>query len=241
VSVFQAPPSRPAAIDLGGGLQGVGTQDNPASEAQPATRAFEQAIQDDFPVPSVAASQADVSAGDIEQALVEPIELEQVRVRQSEHWLEVELDAEFAFASGAAHLAAGALPALEKIAELLTRSRTPIRVEGFTDDVAVNGGPFASNWALSAARAGSVAAALQNFGVDAQRLAATGFGSLQPRADNASEAGRRSNRRVVIALAKRPDVAAASVSAPAAEGPEYVPLEQLERVNVLPGAAEIEL
>jgi len=114
-------------------------------------------------------------------------------------------------------------------------------VEGFTDDVPVNGGPFASNWALSAARAGSVAAALQNYGVDAQRLAATGFGALQPRADNASAEGRRRNRRVVIALAKRPDVAAAGISAPAAEAPEHVPLDGLERVHVLPGAVEIEL
>ena len=58
-----------------------------------------------------------------------------------------------------------------------------LRIDGHTDSKAVTGGPFKSNWELSAARAISVVQYLVQKGVDPTRLAAAGFGEFQPLGD----------------------------------------------------------
>lgn len=69
-----------------------------------------------------------------------------------------------------------------------------LRVEGHTDNV----GDKAANLKLSSARAAAVAGWLTSKGVDAARLSAVGLGDTQPVADNATDAGRARNRRVVL-------------------------------------------
>lgn len=239
-SVFRTAEPLPAPIDLGGGMTGVGrVPDNDSQGGQP-TRPLEEMVQDDFPVPVTAVDAHDVTAGEIEKILKDPIELDKVRIRQSEEWIEVELDGEFAFASGQARLSKAAEPTISRLAALIKTSTTPVRVEGFSDNVVVQNGVYASNWELSAARAGSVAATFVARGVDEQRLSATGFGELHPVADNNTAHGREKNRRVVIAIARHPQVPGASVSLAArGDSPEDVPLETLQRVSVLPGPEEI--
>ena len=239
-SVFRTAEPLPAPIDLGGGMTGVGrVPDNDSQGGQP-TRALEEVAQDDFPVPVTAVDAHDVTAGEIEKILKDPIELDKVRIRQSEEWIEVELDGEFAFASGQAQLSKAAEPTISRLAALIKTSTTPVRVEGFSDNVAVQNGVYGSNWELSAARAGNVAATFVARGVDGRRLSATGFGELHPVADNNTAQGREKNRRVVIAIARHPQVPGASVSLAArGDSPEDVPLETLQRVSVLPGPEEI--
>lgn len=239
-SVFRHPEPLPAPIDLGGGMTGVGrVPSNDDSGGQP-TRLLEETVQDDFPVPVTASDAHDVTAGEIEKILKDPIELDHVRIRQSEEWIEVELDGEFAFANGQARLSKAAEPTISRIAALLKASSTPVRVEGFSDNVAVQNGAYGSNWELSAARAGSVAATLVGRGVEAERLSAAGYGELHPVADNATAQGREKNRRVVIAIARHAQVPGASVSLAArGDSPEAVPLDTLQRVAVLPGPEEI--
>ncbi len=239
-SVFRTAEPLPAPIDLGGGMTGVGrVPDNDSQGGQP-TRALEEVAQDDFPVPVTAVDAHDVTAGEIEKILKDPIELDNVRIRQSEEWIEVELDGEFAFASGQAQLSKAAEPTISRLAALIKTSTTPVRVEGFSDNVAVQNGVYGSNWELSAARAGTVAATFVARGVDGRRLSATGFGELHPVADNNTAQGREKNRRVVIAIARHPQVPGASVSLAArGDSPEDVPLETLQRVSVLPGPEEI--
>ncbi len=239
-SVFRTAEALPAPIDLGGGMTGVGRMPDNHTEGGQPTRLLEEIAQDDFPVPVTAVDAHDVTAGEIEKVLKDPIELDNVRIRQSEQWIEVELDGEFAFASGQARLSKAAEPTISRLAALIKASTTPVRVEGFSDNVPVQDGVYGSNWALSAARAGSVAASFVARGVDAQRLSATGFGELHPVADNATAQGREKNRRVVIAIARHPQVPGASVSLAArGDGPEELPMETLQRVSVLPGPAEI--
>ena len=239
-SVFRTAEPLPAPIDLGGGMTGVGrVPDNDSQGGQP-TRALEEVAQDDFPVPVTAVDAHDVTAGEIEKILKDPIELDKVRIRQSEEWIEVELDGEFAFASGQAQLSKAAEPTISRLAALIKTGTTPVRVEGFSDNVAVQNGVYGSNWELSAARAGNVAATFVARGVDGRRLSATGFGELHPVADNNTAQGREKNRRVVIAIARHPQVPGASVSLAArGDSPEDVPLETLQRVSVLPGPEEI--
>jgi outer membrane protein OmpA-like peptidoglycan-associated protein len=69
---------------------------------------------------------------------------------------------------------------------------TRIRVEGHTDNL----GKGEVNARLSQARAESVVAWLVDSGIPAGRLTAAGVGDKRPLADNATDEGRRSNRRV---------------------------------------------
>jgi outer membrane protein OmpA-like peptidoglycan-associated protein len=71
-----------------------------------------------------------------------------------------------------------------------------VEVEGHTDST----GPAKYNLELSRRRAEAVLAFLGSRGVPLERLRARGYGEAQPVADNATEGGRRRNRRVDIVI-----------------------------------------
>lgn len=73
-------------------------------------------------------------------------------------------------------------------------------VAGYTDNVPIKTRRFRSNWDLSAARAVEVVKFMQAQGVDPKHLAAAGFSEYDPVGDNATEEGRRSNRRIEVIL-----------------------------------------
>lgn len=71
-------------------------------------------------------------------------------------------------------------------------------VEGHTDSLAPRQGPFATNLALSAARASAVGERLLSFGLPHEKLSVAGYGAERPVADNATAEGRGRNRRIVL-------------------------------------------
>ena len=71
-------------------------------------------------------------------------------------WLEIEINTDILFASGASDFSPAAEPVLDKLAEVLKPFPNPIRVEGHTDNRPIRTAAFPSNWELSAARAASV-------------------------------------------------------------------------------------
>lgn len=74
-----------------------------------------------------------------------------------------------------------------------------ISVRGYADNVPVKGGPWYSNFMLSAARATAVVLRLAHTDQVAEsRLVAEGFGSTHPVATNSTPVGRAQNRRVDI-------------------------------------------
>lgn len=73
------------------------------------------------------------------------------------------------------------------------------KVKGHTDSI--GGQPF--NQRLSERRANSVKQELINYGVEANRIQAEGFGKKFPIADNATEEGRAQNRRVEAELIEK--------------------------------------
>ncbi|MEE2750843.1 MAG: flagellar motor protein MotB [Myxococcota bacterium] len=79
-----------------------------------------------------------------------------------------------------------------------------VRVVGHTDDAPLTGRllrAYPSNWELSSARAGSVIRTLvKDYGVAPERFSATGRAEFDPLADNATSAGRASNRRVTLEI-----------------------------------------
>jgi chemotaxis protein MotB len=76
-----------------------------------------------------------------------------------------------------------------------------IRVEGHTDNRPINTYLYKSNWDLSVIRASNVSQLLINqSGIKPERVSAAGYGEFRPKADNNSEVGRASNRRVDILI-----------------------------------------
>jgi chemotaxis protein MotB len=78
-----------------------------------------------------------------------------------------------------------------------------LRVDGHTDKQPISGGPFKSNWELSAARAIAVVQYLVSKGVPPERLAAAGFGEFQPIDSGHDDESLARNRRIELKLTER--------------------------------------
>jgi OOP family OmpA-OmpF porin len=83
-------------------------------------------------------------------------------------------------------------PALDASSADLRSSSAKVELDGF----ASSEGTAAHNMRLSKDRANSVKTYLVNSGVDAKRIKVKGFGETKPIADNSTEEGRITNRRV---------------------------------------------
>src|SRR3984957_5214235 len=134
----------------------------------------------------------------VQDAMQSLIDAKLVTVRRENMWLEIEINADILFPSGAGEFTPAAEPGLDKIAEVLKPFPNPIRVEGHTDDRPIRTAEFPSNWELSAARAASVVHQFTKQGVDPLRLEIVGFGEFHPRQSNDTSDGRNANRRVVV-------------------------------------------
>jgi chemotaxis protein MotB len=134
----------------------------------------------------------------VQDAMQSLIDAKLVTVRRENMWLEIEINADILFPSGAGEFAPAAEPVLDKLAEVLKPFPNPIRVEGHTDDRPIRTTEFPSNWELSAARAASVVHQFMRQGIDPLRLEIVGFGEFHPRQSNDTNEGRNANRRVVV-------------------------------------------
>jgi chemotaxis protein MotB len=114
--------------------------------------------------------------------------------------LSIAIRSDILFASGSAGLSADAQPVIRLLGQVLKDFPVDIKVEGHTDNVPVAGGPFPSNWELSAARAVSVVHLLVADGIAPARLSAVGFGEFHPALPNSTPDGRNANRRVVLSV-----------------------------------------
>lgn len=96
-------------------------------------------------------------------------------------------------------------PELEKklveIGKILNSIDNYIRVEGHTDNVPISNYKYADNLDLSTARAAAVVRVLiKESNINPIRLAAMGYGDQRPVANNNTESGKASNRRVDIVV-----------------------------------------
>lgn len=136
----------------------------------------------------------------LKAAMSELIEADIVKLRRTDRWVELEITNSILFPSGSADLGPQAMQPLQRIAGVLKEIPNRVQVEGFTDNVPISNPVFPSNWELSAARAASVVHLLARAGVRPERMAAIGYGEFRPVASNATEEGRRRNRRVVMVI-----------------------------------------
>jgi chemotaxis protein MotB len=135
-------------------------------------------------------------ARDLLTALNPLAERGMVRVTQGQRGITVEINASMLFASGDAKLSPQAVNALFAVAAVLRADNHAIQVEGHTDNAPISNALYASNWELSAVRAGSVVRLFVDSGIAPQRLVAMGHGNTRPVASNETPEGRMRNRRV---------------------------------------------
>jgi outer membrane protein OmpA-like peptidoglycan-associated protein len=119
-------------------------------------------------------------------------------IEQSARGVQIFLPSAALFETGKSELHASvAGPYIGRVAQLLSsKTNHNVLLEGHTDDV----GSAALNQALSEARARTVRDALAKQGIPAERLDTVGYAYNRPVASNATEDGRRLNRRVEVII-----------------------------------------
>ena len=132
-----------------------------------------------------------------ERKLKEQLANSGVDVRRDGDNIVLEMPGSITFATNNADVRAEFYGVLNSVSKTMQEyDRTTIDVVGHTDEV----GSDAYNQTLSERRAQSVAAYINNQGVNPVRVVAIGRGESQPVASNASEDGRARNRRVELTL-----------------------------------------
>ena len=107
------------------------------------------------------------------------------------------------FPSGSATLNPAFRPLLQRIGEALREERGPVQVIGHTDNQPIRTVAFASNYALSAARAETARRAIAAALGEPGRIAAEGRADSEPVESNVTPAGREANRRIEVLLRRQ--------------------------------------
>lgn len=133
---------------------------------------------------------------DLEKVLSPEISSGAINLQPMEqHRLRISMTSATAFDVNSTQIKRGFNSTMDKIAKVLNKyGKTELLIVGHTDST----GSDQYNQSLSENRAQSVQQYLQARGVIQQRLSAYGKGEHEPVASNASEDGRRQNRRVEI-------------------------------------------
>ena len=90
---------------------------------------------------------------------------------------------------------------VDTVAVVIRAYPNAIEVAGYTDNQPITGGPYASNWALSAARATTVVVRMtKSDGVNPSQVALIGYGQYHPLVPDSSPNALAQNRRVNIVI-----------------------------------------
>lgn len=117
--------------------------------------------------------------------------------------LKITMNSEVSFDYDSAAIKPAFTHTLDKVNDIVAKySRTNVVVVGHTDDR----GSDRYNQILSEDRAKSVAIYMEDGGVSPRRISTEGRGEREPRATNATEAGRQLNRRVELLIIPDNDI-----------------------------------
>ena len=141
----------------------------------------------------------------LKQSLESEIEKGDIRIKQVQDRLRINMIDQILFDSGEAEIKTAGIEVLHRVSDVLKNvTDKQIRIEGHTDTVPI--GPkivdrFPTNWELSTARATSVVRYLiDKGGLEKTHLAAVGYAYNRPVASNQTPDGREQNRRIEIVL-----------------------------------------
>lgn len=137
--------------------------------------------------------------------------------RSPEHQVKLVVPEAAGFATGAATIQPPLAQVLDALGKELVQSSTAVvDIAGHTD----NSGTDSVDTPLSQQRAQAVADYLIAQSVPTARIAAQGYGSQHPIADDSTPAGRTANRRTIILIGEPESADAEAVPAPAAAASE---------------------
>lgn len=188
----------------GPGERALGDPVAHANTVEP-TQSLSDSLQ---PIPAITPAPAPESATTAETDAQEALAMDlgqDIEVIVNDVSISFRISSELLFGSGKAELENAGLDVIDRLVPTLAESRYRILVEGHTDNLPIQTERFPSNWELSASRASSVVRYLQLAGIDAARMSATGFADTRPLANNGSDDGRASNRRVELIMQTQPD------------------------------------
>ena len=138
---------------------------------------------------------------ELQEALQHEISVHAVALHRETEGLVISLREFGFFDSGSASLRPEALPALDRIASILSVRTCRLRIEGHTDNVPIHTAKMASNWELSTARSTELVRLLiVRYRFSPDRLSAAGYAEYHPIASNETAAGRAQNRRVDVVI-----------------------------------------
>ena len=126
-----------------------------------------------------------------------------VQLEETNRGLTLTILDQLLFAAGKAELTSDGKVLIGKVSDIIQKQfpGREIIVEGHTDNQPIKHSGWKSNWELGAARALSVVHRMtEQHAFDATKVSAMSFGEFRPAADNATEEGRRMNRRSVIVI-----------------------------------------
>ncbi len=143
-------------------------------------------------------SYMDSQKKDFENVLASEVQAGEITIQKvNQNNLFITMTGQTAFDFDSTVIKPGFYTTMDKIANILMRyGKTQLTIIGHTDNVGSN----QYNQTLSERRAKAVNDYLLNKGVLVQRLGFLGRGETSPRASNATEEGRRLNRRVEIVI-----------------------------------------
>jgi outer membrane protein OmpA-like peptidoglycan-associated protein len=133
---------------------------------------------------------------DLEKVLASEVQVGAIAIQQAnQNNLLITMTSQTAFDFDSTTIKPGFYTTMDKIAKVLIQyGKTYLTIVGHTDNV----GNSQHNQTLSEHRAQAINDYLRNKGILVQRLEFLGRGGTAPRASNATEEGRRLNRRVEI-------------------------------------------
>lgn len=152
---------------------------------------------------SAASQEANLSAlqAELQQALRREIASRAVALHRETEGLVISLREFGFFDSGSATLRDSAMPALDRIASILSVRTCRLRIEGHTDNIPIHTAQMASNWELSTARSTELVRLLIiRYRFSPDRLSAAGYAEYHPIASNDTPQGRAQNRRVDVVI-----------------------------------------
>lgn len=126
---------------------------------------------------------------------------DEIQLAENERGVAISMSEQILFGETSAELHPEGARILYKIGTFLESIPNHIAVEGHTDNLSPVGSRYRDNWALSAARAATIAAYLDSaIGIGQSRLRAVGLASSTPVVPNDSPTHRSLNRRVDLII-----------------------------------------
>ena len=192
-------PDRVRAVAAAGRVRGVRTVRDRLGVVDRPVRQATGGVPDSTAADSDAAGTDSAAAqAGLDQVAASPDAARDAAVRQAEAALRISLsDGRIEFETATHRITPESRALLDRAAAVFLRfPAVAADVRGHTDDE----GDTRTNRRLSTRRAEATRDYLVSKGVDAARLAPRGLGAAEPVGDNATEAGRARNRRVVFSL-----------------------------------------